>query len=317
MKNFSRPGLYSLFIALAIVFCCTQASFAAEKPAFGFTNVSQAMMLHPLMAKFRIKEGRFLPEALKDKGPKDYEKARKDLGKKRKILVEKLQKLEEKLQKADKKHAKSIADLNMKQNLKDSSPTSSSDEYNKKKNELNSKFWIQRRDLQKQIDAVKKELKEVVDENELMHLTTREETDQVFKIMLDDIYEAIDVVANHYKVDFVFNSSFSVERTAINPSFTPVNPMGKFLGTDFNRDAAEVLFKHGPNGEAPLSMTLGYWSACQRWALRNLIDNRIDKMIIKGGLNMTPAVIDFVYQKYNVAPGHRDIIQEFLKTESK
>jgi hypothetical protein len=302
---------------MASAFCGVNASYAAGKPAFGFTNVSQALMLHPLMAKFRVKEGRFIPEALQQRNAKDFEKSRKSLETKRKALVKKQKKLEAELQKADQDHSKAIAELNMKYNRQESSPTSDSDKYNKEKNKLESKFWVKRRELQKQIDHTKIELKKINDENELMHLTTQEETNQVYKIMLDDIYEAIDAVASHYKVDFVFNSSFSVERTAINPSFTPVNPMGEFLAKDFKRDAAEVLFKHGANGEAPLAMTLGYWSACQRYALRNLIDSRIDKMIIKGGLDMTPAVIDFVYQKYKVSPGHRDIIQEFMKKQAQ
>jgi len=133
--------------------------------------------------------------------------------------------------------------------------------------------------------------------------------------MLDDIYEAIDMVAKHYNVNFVFNTSFTVERTPVNPSFTPVNPMGDFFATSFKKDAADVLFKHGDNGEAPLSMTLDYWVACQRWAFRTTADPRLDKLIIKGGLDMTPAVVDYVYQKHNVPSSHRDIIQEFLKKQ--
>lgn len=292
---------------------------AAEKrPAFGFTNVSKAMMLHPLMAKYKVKEGRFVPEALKSRKEKDVKEARTSLEKKRNILIEKQKQLEEKLKKEDTRFSKAMSELNMKYNntAKDSSPDKAPDEYNIKKNQIETAFWKIRREIQQEISLLKEEISKLNDENNLLHLTSQDETMQVFKIMLDDIYEAIDVVANHYKIDFVFNSSFTVERTPVTPSFTPVNPMGEFFASEFKRDAAEVLYKHGDNGKAPLATTLSYWCACQRWAFRNVIDPRLDKMILKGGLDMTPAVIDFVYQKYKVPASHRDVIQEFLKKEN-
>ncbi|MDN5279001.1 MAG: hypothetical protein PWR01_2966 [Clostridiales bacterium] len=308
-----------IFVLAISLFCAVQQIEAADKkPAFGFTNVSKAMMLHPLMAKFKIKEGRFVPDAVKSKTGKDIDKARSALEKKRQVLVAKQKKLEENLEKIDKEFSKALASLNVKFNSKkkDSSPDKPSNQYNREKNQLESTYWVKRRGLQQQISLTKEEIQKLNEENSLMHLSSQEETAQIFKLMVDDIYEAIDVVANHYKVDFVFNSSFTIERTAVNPAFTPVNPMGDFFASEYNRDAAEVLYKHGEDGQAPLYMTLEYWCACQRWAFRNLIDPRIDKLILKGGLDMTPAVIDFVYQKYKVPGGHRDIIQEFLKKQS-
>ena len=135
--------------------------------------------------------------------------------------------------------------------------------------------------------------------------------------MLDDIYEAIEMVTKHYKIDIVMNSSFTIERTPVNPAFTPINPMAEFLNKKLNRDAKEVLFKHGADGTAPFAMTLGYWCASQRWAFRNCIDIRLDKMILKGGLDMTPAVVDAIYQKYNIPASHRDVIREYFESEKK
>lgn len=309
---------FILFVAFLLTFSAASSLAAADKkPAFGFTNVSKAMMLHPLMGKFQIKDGRFTPEARTKRTAKDIEQAREALEKKRKAQIDKQKKIEEQLSKEDQKFSKALSDLNVKFNVKKvSSPDKLSDQYNREKNQLENTYWAKRKELQQQIIQLKDVIQKLNDENNLMHLTSAEETAKIFEIMLDDIYEAIDIVSNHYKVDFVFNSSFTVERTAVNPSFTPINPMGEFFADEFKQDAADVLFKHGDNGKAPLYMTLDYWCACQRWAFREVIDPRIDKLILKGGLDMTPAVVDFIYQKYKVSNGHRDIIQEFLKKHS-
>lgn len=283
---------------------------------FGFTNVSQAVMLHPTMARYRIKEGRFSPAAIDGKDKKATSRL-EEFEKQRKELLDEKKKLEALVLKADQDLSKALAELNVKFNSKrkDSSPEKHSDQYNKEKNSLENKFWVQRQELQVKLSDVENKLARNSQENELLHLTSAEETERVFKSILDDVYEAIDMVSKHYKVNFVFNTSFTVERTPVNPSFTPINPMGEFFATTFKQDAGDVLFKHGSNGEAPFSMTLDYWIACQRWAFRTTADPRLDKLIIKGGLDMTPAVVDYVYQKHNVPASHRDIIQEFLKKQ--
>jgi hypothetical protein len=296
----------------------TTAAFAVEKkPAFGFTNVSQAMMLHPLMAKFRIKEGRFSTDAIEKKSAQNSDVRKNNILEKQKELNEKQEKLNKDLQKLDQDLSQALSALNVKYNNKKlSSPGKPSDQYNKEKGSIETEFWKKRRELQKQVALIQEDFLKLNKENELLHLTSQTDTDRVFGMMLDDIYEAVDVVAKHYKIDFVFNSSFSVERTPINPSFTPANPMGSFFNKEFNRDAEEVLYEHGQDGTPPLFATLDYWCACQRWAFRNTVDPRMDKMILKGGLDMTPAVIDFVYQKHKIPASHRDIIQEFLKKQS-
>lgn len=307
--------------ALALLAMVTTPIFSQSKDQilFGFTNVSQALMLHPTMARYQIKEGRFSPKADKEATKKDAAEKLKDFTDKRNKFLEAKKKIEDQIKKSDLDLSNALSALNVKYNSsqKESSPNTPSDQYNNEKNSLESKFYAQRQDLLIKLAEHDNVLARLNQENELLHLTSPEETERIFKLMLDDIFEAIDMVAKHYKVNFVFNSSFTVERTPVNPSFTPVNPMGEFFATTFKRDANEVLHKHGDNGKAPMNMTLGYWVACQRWAFRNSIDSRLDQMILKGGLDMTPAVVDYVYQKHNVSGSHRDIIQEFLKQQVK
>jgi hypothetical protein len=37
------------------------------------------------------------------------------------------------------------------------------------------------------------------------------------------------------------------------------------------------------------------------------------KFVLKGGVNMTPAVVDYIYQKHKISKTHRDFMQEFFK----
>jgi len=288
----------------------------AETPkiSFGFTNISKALMLHPTMAHYKIKEGRFAPVALKEKTTEPAGSRLKEFEANReKVLAEK-KLIDEKIEKADKDFSEKFAKLNVKYGKKSSAKVS--DEYNKEKNLLENKFWAERQELLVKRTDIENKLKKLNDENTMLHLTSHEETERVFGVMLDDVYEAVNQVAEHYKVDVVFNSSFSVERTPVNPSFTPVNPMDEFFAMKPNRDAKEFLVDHGPNDEAPFAMTLDYWLACQRWAFRTTSDPRLDKMFLKGGLDMTPAVIDLIYQKHKISAAHRDVIQEFLKNHN-
>ncbi|NCB39784.1 MAG: OmpH family outer membrane protein [Erysipelotrichia bacterium] len=306
----------SALVLLLSIFSAPAFCQAKDQVLFGFTNVSQAMMLHPTMANFLVKEGRFSPKASKEARP-STEKLKEFETKRNKLLAEK-KNLEEQLDKEDRDLSNALSALNVKFNSKskDSSPNKPSDEYNKEKNSLENKFWVQRREVQIKLSGLENSLVKINQENELLHLTSNEETERIFKVMLDDIFEAVNMVSKHYNVSFVFNSSFSAERTPVNPSFTPINPMGEFFSSNFKQDANEVLYEHGEEGRAPLSMTLGYWVACQRWAFRNTVDSRLDQVILKGGLDMTPAVVDYVYQKHNVSPAHREIIQEFLKKQN-
>jgi hypothetical protein len=310
--------LVTLFLVLALVFAFAgleaqaQSSKGAKAPSitFGFTNISKAMMLHPTMAHYKVQEGRFAPAASKEKQPEPGRKVKEFEAERAKLIEAKAQE-DAKIEKVDMTFSKELNKLNAKYEKRSSEK--GTDQYNKEKNQLENKYWIEREELVLKRAGIENSLEKLNEENAKLHLTSHSETSKIFSSMLDDIYEAVNQVADHYKVDFVFNSSFSVERTPVNPSFTPVNPMGEFLSMKPDVDAKEFLTDHGEDGRPPYAMTLDYWLACQRWAFRTTADPRLDKMFLKGGLDMTPAVVDLVYQKYKVSDAHRDVVQEFLR----
>jgi hypothetical protein len=309
--------LGTMFLVLALLFAVSgvevqaQGAKGAKAPVtFGFTNISKALMLHPTMAHYKVQEGRFAPAASSEKRPEPGKKVKEFEAERAKLLAEKT-KEDEKIEKLDRAFSNALAKLNTKYEKRSSEK--GTDQYNKEKNQLENKYWIEREELVLKRATVEDSLEKMNEENAMLHLTSHAETGKIFSSMIDDIYEAVNQVADHYKVDFVFNSSFTVERTPVNPAFTPVNPMNEFLALKPDVDAKEFLTDHGPDGRPPYAMTIDYWLACQRWVFRTNADPRLDKMFLKGGLDMTPAVVDLVYQKYKISNAHRDVIQEFLR----
>ena len=312
----------TFFLLLFLVLCVTSSApvAAKEAPQFGYINVAQAVAFHPLMALLDIKSGRFHPNALGLRAPKEKADAREALITKRKKLLEDRKLLGKQIEKINDQFKKRLGELSGLQakinSLPEQSRTPVVKQYNKKKALLDQEFWAKREKVELELDRANSELESLKTENALLHLTTIDETQQVFKIMLDDIFTAVDAVSEHYKVAFVFNSSFTIERTPSNPKFTPVNPMGEFFKQKLTRPAKDILLKHGENGQAPMYTTFTYWNGCQRWAFQNCMDSRLDRMFIKGGVNMTPAVVDYVLQKHKIDKYHRDVLQTYFELET-
>jgi Skp family chaperone for outer membrane proteins len=287
-------------------------------PLFGYVNVSQALAFHPVMAKMDVRFGRFDPAALGSQAPGNRDQARQDLAGKRKVHLELRTQLEKELAQIDTAYQGRMKELSPLQQRLNSLPASAQSpflaDYQKRKAAIDQDFWKKRVVVQEKLTKVESTLKELIQENDRLHLTTLEETQKVFKLMLDDIYEAIESVAKHYKVAFVINSSFTVERLAVQPGLTDDNPLPKFFATPFPGKPEEALMAHGSDGTPPLIMSLSYWNASQRWAFQNCLDPRLDRMFVKGGVNMTSAVVDLVYQKHKIDQAHREIVGRFLES---
>ena len=311
-----------LLVSVLLGFGTIVSVLSAQTPqVFGYVDVAETLAFHPLMAKMSVKEGRFDLSALGDGAPKNRDQARQELESKREQLLKRKQTANKGIDDLDKsfqEDLRGIADLQARLNaLPPTARTPLLNEYNRKKGIIDRKYWKRRSDLQEGLKLVDYNLEEMKQENEVLHLTNMEETQKAFKLMLDDVYQAIDAVAEHYKVSFVFNSSFSLDRSAQGKSISPENTMAQFFGMTLEGTPDDILYKHGKEGRPPMFMGLRYWTGAQRWAYRNCYDPRLDKMFIKGGVNMTPAVVDFVYQKYKVDSIHSQVIQKFLEYEAR
>jgi hypothetical protein len=150
-------------------------------------------------------------------------------------------------------------------------------------------------------------LKKLNLESTYTDLADHRETAKVFELILDDVYKAIDQIAAHYSIPFVFNSSFAFDKS-FNGGMTADNPMEKFFD-HFD----EIEKNDSEEGKENLATDLKFWLENKNRNLVNCGDARLSRFVLKGGINMTPAVIDYVYQKYNISQKQRDFIQKFHK----
>ncbi len=311
-----------LSLTLALILVALAAPLRAQSPGtFGYVNVAEALALHPLMARFDIKAGRFELAALGAQGARDRGVLRQELVDRRNALLKQRDTTAKALDELDQTFQKDLGELSDLQARLNALPATARtpllNEYNRKKGIIDRKYWQRRSELQEDLKLANHSLTELDKETQVLHLTTMEETQKAFKLMLDDVYQAIDAVASHYQVPFIFNSSFAIDRTPAATSFIPENPMKEYLAATLEGTAEDILYKHGKNGRPPMFMTFRAWTGSQRWAFRTCYDPRLDKMFIKGGVNMTPAVVQYVYQRYKVGKLHSEVIQKYLEAEAK
>ena len=62
-----------------------------------------------------------------------------------------------------------------------------------------------------------------------------------------------------------------------------------------------------------MGASLNAWLMNRNDNLINCGDRRLSSFVLKGGLNMTPAVVDYIYQKHEISKSHRDFIQGYFK----
>ncbi len=292
-----------ILLVSAVLFVISGPATAQEAPQFGYVNVADVVMLHPLMKEFDASARRFKLSALKGdqegKGRERRQKAESEV----KTIQAEIEKLGEEKKKIENTYLENLKKL---QGTKLSGATSgkSQDQYNKEKARIDSAFFGDSRKLNQEIQKLQARLNELNISAEYAGHASFEETSQVFSLILDDVYEGVEAVSKFYKIGFVFNSSFEFAR--ISSKMLSVNPMPEFFG-----NISEKLNEE--EGKLTLGAALNAWLSNRNDNLVNCDDRRLTSFVLKGGLNMTPAVVDYIYQKHEVSKDHRDFIQEYFK----
>jgi hypothetical protein len=161
------------------------------------------------------------------------------------------------------------------------------------------------RKVRKEVQRLQAEIAKLNKDSQYISHASHEETREIFALILDDVYEAVDAVAKFYKIPFVFNSSFEFTRNTNNVKVA--NPM-----TEFFNDL-DYRLSEDPEGKLTVGAALKSWLDLKNNNLVNCSDPRLMKFVLKGGVNMTPAVVDYIYQKHKISKTHRDFMQEFFK----
>ena len=289
----------SLFVFIDSLYAQTTQS------QFGYVNVSDAVLLHPTMRHFDIKTKLFKLEALKGiNREKRIEDNKKEAKAQLDELNMKIKELEGSKKELEEEYQKKVKKITLPQEkLKDMSEREKNS-YNKKKNLLETEYLIEADKIRKKIYAANKEFEAFASKPINPGLTSPKETDQIFSLILDDVYDAMEAVAAHYKVAFVFNSS--AEIAYIESGITIDNPIGEFLD-NFDQIVSSK------DGKKTTGEALNAWLGSKNSAFRNGNDRRLTAFVMKGGLNMTPAVIDYIYQKHKIGEDQRKFILEFFE----
>ncbi|MBR4570962.1 MAG: hypothetical protein IKO19_09925 [Candidatus Riflebacteria bacterium] len=294
-----------LLIVLTLFVFAENLYAQTTQSQFGYVNVSDAVLLHPTMRHFDIKTKLFKLEALKGiNREKRIEENKQEAKAKLDNISMKIKELESSKKELDEEYQKKVKKITLSQEkIKDMSE-SAKKSYNEKKNLLETEYLIKADKLRKQIYAANKELGNYVSKPINAGLTSPKETDHIFSLILDDVYDAMEAVAAHYKVAFVFNSS--AEIAYIESGITIDNPIGEFLD-NFDQIVSSK------DGKKTTGEALNAWLSSKNSAFRNGNDRRLSAFVMKGGLNMTPAVVDYIYQKHKIGEDQRKFILEFFE----
>ncbi|KAF1079324.1 MAG: hypothetical protein GQF41_4328 [Candidatus Rifleibacterium amylolyticum] len=302
---FSGKRFVLFLLVIAGLYNCPAVP-AQDQVQFGYVNLAEAVLLHPFMKEFDATPRRFRITALKG----DADKARLENTAKIKAEMEKaqaeLKKLEEERVKEENEYTKQLQKLI---NQKKTSPKAgeiSMEKYNEERNSIDLEFTRKLRALRTEIKKVQNSIEKLNQNSAYVEHASHEETRKVFSLILDELYEGIDAVAKFYKIPFVFNSSFAFERNVNQATIT--NPMPEFF-----KDL-DYRLSEDPEGKLTVGAGIKAWLDLKNNNLVNCSDPRLTSFVLKGGVNMTPAVVDYIYQKHGISKSHRDFIQEYFRT---
>lgn len=296
---------FRLFLIITVAAVVFSGPLGAQETAqFGYVNVADAVMLHPLMKDFDSTPKRFKLSAIKD-SPADKAQANKiKIDAELKTVEEEIARINSDKTKLENTYLEDLKKLSAAKNQGGTTSEKSQDQYNSEKDKIDSVFFRNAKNLNQELQKMQAKVVQLNREAEYATHASQEETSQVFSLILDDVYEAVEAVSKFYKISFVFNSSFEFARVAGN--MTAPNPMPEFfagLDTKLNEEEGKLTVGAGLNA----------WLNNRNDNLINCDDRRLSSFVLKGGLNMTPAVVDYIYQKHEISKTHRDFIQDYFK----
>ena len=291
------------FISLFLVTFINESLFSADQQ-FGYVNVADALLLHPTMRYFNVKAKRFSLKALKgiDEGQRIAQN-QDDFKKHIDELKKELAKIENERHELDSEYLAELKEIQIaEKNLKYMSESEKKKHTDKKK-AIESKYYDEADNYRRKAYEQREKLEKYYNQSAYIGFTSDIETSKIFSIMIDDVYDAMGAVSEHYKVSFVFNSS--AEIAFLDNQGYGDNPMRDFF-ENFGQTVQER------DGKAITAGAFNTWLNKNNSIFLHCNDRRLTAFVMKGGLNMTPAVIDYIYQKHNIGQEQRDFIIEYF-----
>ncbi len=303
-----RIKSYILVATALFILLINSISYAANQSQsnqFGYVNIAETMLLHPTMRYFDPIAKRFKLEALKGVDPEKRSEENKvnfraDLSK----LEDNLKGLEAQRIQLEEDYNNQLESMGLSNQKIKNISESEKNKYNEKRSKIDNKYHKDADDLRKKIYYAKQKIETFKKSSIYTNLTTQGETSQLFSLMLDDVYDAVGAVAKHYNINFVFNSS--AEITYIEGRINSPNPLNEFFENFEEKESSK-------DGKKITGAAITSWLGETNSSFLNCNDQRLKSFVIMGGLNMTPAVIDYIYQKHKIGKSQRNFIIEYFE----
>lgn len=307
--------LTRLFRTLVILSLFCPPLFAADPaPQVGYCNVAMAVMLHPLMAHLDTSTGRFHGAALPN-GAGLTSQASGEIENQRKQLFQEVDQLKKEIAEVNQQFIGSLHALNRERDAlgkaqDQSSPGTQTEEYSNKRRELEQAHRQNILSIRSKLSFKESELEKLNSEAKHTDQLPVRETERVFKLILDDVQAAIDTVTGREKLSFVFNSATAFRFQHPSQAFVEGNPLSELL--DPARSSKAVT---GSDIEYSLMSRLYQWTTGEMSQLYYCNDARLTRFVVKGGVDITPAVVAEVYKKHNVGQAAADLVQKLFRSD--
>ena len=300
-----------LLILIMTIFICSQSNAEPNQNMFGYINVTEVMQLHPMMRYFDSSSRRFQLESklkgddIKERVEKNKIKHRADLNK----LEEKVKELENKRKELEETYLEKVEHMSESEKNYDNMTEKEKEKYNQKRAEFENEFYNQADEIRKKLYYLEEEIKNKEKSSEYTGYLSQGESAQIFTLMLDDVYEALEVVSKKKNCAFVFNSSAHLEYNS-SASNTP-----NYLPTFFNEFHKKSTDPEMNDSEKKTIAAgqLAMWLSSRNSSFSDFNDRRMSAFVMKGGIDLTPDVVDYIYEKHKIGKEQREFIKEFFK----
>ena len=291
-----------LVILMLLTILCYQSY--AETSQFGYVNIANVMLLHPTMKHFDPISKRFKIEALKDvdknqrleENKLNYQKNLNKLEDELKALEAKRVEIEEVyLERSEHMISNALQGNMSEKDRKD---------YEEKRAKLDLEYSKEADNLRLKILYAKKRIESFESNALYTGYASQGETNKLFSLMLDDVYEAIKAVNKRKNLSFVFNSSSEI-------GFEDGNVAAQNCLEEFFDNFKETLAN--PDGKVVTAAAFKSWLDEKNTVFWTCSDKRMSTFVLVGGVDLTVDVIDYIYEKYKIGKEQREFVKEYFE----
>ena len=310
VKDFHNSTIKVITLFLFIIL--NSVSFAAPQQEFGYVNVIDCMMLHPTMQYFDLGSKRFNLKALKGINIEERIEQNKIVVRKElEILKEQLKELEDKKKEIQETYEERRNNL-LKPGEKLSLMTRTKrNMYYEKKAQLDAKMDNELSIVRREEYPITQNIKKLEDSSKYSGFSTIKETRDLFSLMLDDVYDAVNTISKRRNLAFIFNSSATLNYIESGESIFKTIP--NCLPDFFNNYDESTKEKGESEAEGIMGGALTYWLYERDKVFKNCSDRRLSTFVISGGINLTSEVIDYLYEKHKIGDKQRKFIKDYYK----